>query len=125
MESNYLLIAIKAFIFISIINVWFFRFSKPTPWRGKDAGSMQDEFKAYGLSQAMMYLVGGLKVLCAIGLLASVWYPDLAMPSAIGMAVLMLGAIAMHLKVKDPLKKSFPAFSFLVLSLVVLGFEYL
>jgi len=61
----------------------------------------------------MMYAVGTLKVLCAIGLLASIWYPDLVAPSAIGMAVLMLGAIGMHIKVKDPLKKSFPAFSFL------------
>lgn len=125
MEISYLLIAIKVFIFISIINVWFIRFSKPTSWRGKDAGSMQDEFTAYGLSSTMMYVVGTLKVLCAIGLLASIWYPDLAAPSAMGMAVLMLGAISMHLKVKDPLKKSFPAFSFLVLSLVVLGFDWL
>lgn len=125
MESNYLLIAIKAFIFISIINVWFIRFSKPTPWRGKDAGSMQDEFKAYGLSSTMMYVVGGLKVLCAIGLLASIWVPDLAVPSASGMAVLMLGAIGMHFKVKDPVKKSFPAFSFLVLSLFIIAYPYL
>lgn len=125
MESNYLLIAIKAFIFISIINVWFFRFSKPTPWRGKEAGSMQAEFEAYGLSSTMMYIVGGLKVLFAIGLLASIWYPELANPSAIGMAVLMLGAISMHIKVKDPLKKSFPAFSFLVLSLIVIVYPLL
>jgi len=125
MDYTYLLIAIKAFIFISIINVWFFRFSKSTPWRGKDAGSMKDEFEAYGLSSTLMYLVGGLKVLCATGLLASIWYPELAVPSAIGMAVLMLGAIGMHLKVKDPLKKSFPAFSFLVLSLVIAGYNFL
>ena len=121
MESNYLLIAIKVFIFISIINVWFFRFSKPTPWRGKNAGSMKDEFEAYGLSSTMMYMVGILKVICAIGLLASIWVPELTTPSAVGMAVLMLGAIGMHIKVKDPLKKSFPAFSFLILSLVILG----
>ena len=125
MESNYLLIAIKAFIFISIINVWFIRFSKPTPWRGKNAGSMKDEFEAYGLSSTMMYMVGILKVLCAIGLLASIWFPDLATPSAVGMAILMLGAVSMHVKVNDPLKKSFPAFSFLVLSLVIILSPYL
>ena len=119
MDYTYLLIAIKAFIFISIINVWFFRFSKPTPWRGKDAGSMQDEFAAYGLSSTMMYLVGGLKVLCATGLLASIWYPELAVPSAIGMAVLMLGAIGMHLKVKDPLQKALPASTLLLLSVFI------
>ena len=125
MESHYLLIAIKAFIFISIINVWFIRVSKPTPWRGKEAGSMKAEFEAYGLSTTMMYMIGTLKVLCAAGLLASIWFPGLATPSAVGMAVLMLGAIGMHMKVKDPLKKSFPAFSFLVLSLIVILYPLL
>jgi hypothetical protein len=41
-------------------------------------------------------------------------------PAAIGMAALMLGAITMHFKVKDSLVKSFPAFSLLILSLLVL-----
>jgi len=40
-------------------------------------------------------------------------------PAAYGMAVLMLGAIVMHFKVKDPLKKSLPAFTMLLLSLIV------
>jgi hypothetical protein len=31
----------------------------------------------------------------------------------------MLGAVAMHVKVKDPLTKSLPALSLLVLSLIV------
>jgi len=36
------------------------------------------------------------------------------------MAVLMLGAITMHIKVKDSLIKSLPAFTFLVLSLILI-----
>ena len=40
-------------------------------------------------------------------------------PAAMGMAVLMLGAMSMHLKVRDPLKKSLPAFTLLVLSVIV------
>jgi hypothetical protein len=32
----------------------------------------------------------------------------------------MLGAVLMHLKVKDPLKKALPAFSLLVLSVIVI-----
>lgn len=84
---------------------------------------MKEEFKAYGLSDAMMYLVGGLKVLCAVLLLASIWIGNIAVPAAAGMAILMLGAIIMHLKVKDPIKKSFPAFSFMLLSVVVIIFH--
>jgi len=36
-----------------------------------------------------------------------------------GIAVLMLGAIAMHVKIGDPLIKSMPAFIFMALSLVI------
>ncbi len=116
MEVNYLIIVVKAFIFFSIVNVWFFRFGKPTSWRAENANSMKEEFKAYGLSDAMMYVVGALKVLFSVLLLVSIWSENLAVPAAAGMAILMLGAIIMHFKIGDPIKKSFPAFSFLLLS---------
>tara|TARA_R110000772_G_scaffold143701_1_gene253247 strand:+ start:500 stop:877 length:378 start_codon:yes stop_codon:yes gene_type:complete len=116
MELSYLIIAAKAFIFFSIVNVWFFRFGKPTSWRAENANSMKEEFKAYGLSEAMMYVVGALKVLFALLILLSIWFENLAIPAAAGMATLMLGAIIMHFKISDPIKKSFPAFSFLILS---------
>ena len=77
---------------------------------------MKEEFKAYGLSDAMMYVVGALKVLFSVLLLASIWSENLAVPAAAGMAILMLGAIIMHFKIGDPIKKSFPALSFLLLS---------
>ncbi len=123
MEIYYLIIAIKVFIFFSIVNVWFFRFGKPTSWRPGNANSMKDEFKAYGLSETMMYLVGGLKVLFATLILLSIWFKNLTIPAASGMAILMLGAIIMHFKVNDPIKKSFPAFSFLVLSAVIIVYQ--
>jgi hypothetical protein len=64
--------------------------------------------------------VGGLKVLSAILILLSIWFENLAIPAAAAMAILMLGAIIMHFKISDPIKKSFPAFSFLVLSAVII-----
>jgi hypothetical protein len=66
-----------------------------------------------------MMLVGALKLLLAAALIAGIWVPDLTLPAALGMAVLMLGAIAMHLKVKDPARRSLPALCMLLLSLVV------
>ena len=81
---------------------------------------MKEEFQTYGLSETVMYLVGGMKVLAAALLLVSIWVPSLTLPAAGTMAVLMAGAISMHLKVKDPLQKSFPAFAFLVLSLFLI-----
>ena len=109
----------KAVLFVSIINVWFFRFNKPTPYRGSGAANMKEEFHAYGLSDAMVYMIGGLKVLAATGLLVSIWVPQLAVPSAATMGLLMLGAVGMHIKVKDPIKKSLPAFLFFLLSLLI------
>ena len=123
MEVYNIIIVIKAFIFLSIINVWFFRFGKPTSWRAENANSMKEEFKAYGLSETMMYLVGGLKVLFALLLLVSIWYEILALPAAAGMSILMLGAIIMHFKIGDPIKKSFPAFSFLILSAIIIIYQ--
>lgn len=120
---EYLISGIKVFIFISIINVWFFRFNKSTSWRGGKASSMKEEFQNYGLSETMMYLVGGLKILAALGLLVSIWVPLLTLPTAALMALLMAGAIAMHIKISDPLRSSFPALSFLVLSLLLIAVD--
>ncbi|MDT0606326.1 DoxX family protein [Croceitalea rosinachiae] len=117
---EYITIIIKVFIFFSIVNVWFLRFNKPTSWRGGQATNMKKEFEIYGLSETMLYLVGGLKVLAATLLLVSIWVPQLTLPASAIIAILMAGAIAMHNKVKDPLRRSFPAFAFLVLSIVLI-----
>ena len=116
---EYAVIISKIVLFVSIINVWFFRFNKPTPYRGSGAVNMKEEFLAYGLSEAMVYMIGGLKVLAAIGLVVSIWVPVLAVPAAATMGLLMLGAIGMHLKVKDPLSRSVPALVFFLLSLLI------
>lgn len=119
-DINYIQLALQIIVALTIFNVWLFRFNKKTPWRGGDAKSMKDEFKTYGLSENMMFLVGGLKVLFGLGLIIGIAYPITINSSAIGIIVLMAGAIGMHIKVKDAPKKSFPAFLMLLLSLVIL-----
>lgn len=104
---------------LSILNVWLIRAKKPTEWRGGSASDIVEEFKAYGLPQWFMYVVGTLKCALAILLIASIMYPGVELIAAYGIALLMLGAVGMHLKIGDPLKKSFPAFTFLVLSLAI------
>ncbi|HSW55471.1 MAG TPA: DoxX family protein [Ignavibacteriaceae bacterium] len=113
-------IAIQIIIAVSIFNVWILRFGKPTSWRGGTAKSMKEEFEAYGLPLWFMKLIGFLKLTLATLLIAGIFLPVLIKPAAIGMAVLMLGAIVMHIKVKDSLIKSLPAFTFLVLSLILI-----
>lgn len=116
---NILVIIAQIIIAFGILNVWLLRFGKPSPWRGGEAQSMEAEFAVYGLSKNIMYGVGFLKVLFAAALLLGIWLPVLTIPAAVGMAVLMLGAVAMHFRAGDPPKKSLPAGSVLVLCLFV------
>jgi hypothetical protein len=92
-----------------ILNVWFNRFDKDTGYRGGEATNMREEFEEYGLSEGTMYAVGAAKVSLASAMLAGLFVPKIARPASTGLAALMLGAIGMHVKVKDPLKRSMPA----------------
>ena len=92
-----------------ILNVWFNRFNKDTGYRGGNATNMVEEFEEYGLSKKQMYAVGAVKVSLAGMLLAGHWYPRLVRPASVALAGMMLGAIGMHVKVKDPIKRSLPA----------------
>ncbi len=112
-------IVLQIVIALGIVNVWIVRPGKATSWRGGAAADMRQEFAVYGLPVGVMWAVGALKLTLAALLIAGIWVPTLVKPAAIGMAVLMAGAVAMHVKVKDPAQRSLPAFIMLVLSLIV------
>ena len=109
----------QVIIALGIFNVWIIRYGKETSWRGGEAKNMKEEFSAYGLPSGFMVFIGAAKILLATCLIIGIWVPVLVKPAAIAMVLLMIGAVAMHVKVKDPLQKSLPAFTMLVLSLVV------
>jgi len=113
------MIVLKLIVGLSILNVWLVRSKKSTAWRGGDANNIVEEFKNYGLPVRVMYAVGSAKVTLALLLIASIHYTQYEAVAAYGIAILMLGAVSMHIKIKDPLRKSLPAFAFLVLSLVI------
>ena len=102
MES--LRIIAQLILALGILNVWLLRFDKTTSYRAGTAKNMREEFATYGLPLWFMWVVGGLKILFALSLLVGFWLPELIRPAAIGMAILMLGAIGMHIKVGDELK---------------------
>jgi uncharacterized membrane protein YphA (DoxX/SURF4 family) len=110
---------IQIVVALGIANVWLLRSGKSTGWRGGTATNMKEEFEVYGLPGWFMGLIGTLKLLLAASLIVGVWLPVLTRPAAGALAALMLGAVVMHFKVKDPLKKSLPAFTMLLLSLFV------
>ncbi|MFT5677770.1 MAG: hypothetical protein ACI836_001012 [Saprospiraceae bacterium] len=116
------LIIIKLIVSLSLLNVWLVQYNKPTRWRGGKAQTIRQEFEAYGLPSWMLYLVGFIKVGLSLLLIASIWFLELGDPAAIGLALMLTGSIIMHIKIKDPLLKSFPAALFLVLCLVIYYF---
>ena len=70
-------------------------------------------------SQNNFDVIGFLKVSLALLLLASIQFQVLALVGSLGLAILLLGSILMHFKIKDPLYKSFPAFLFFVMNLLI------
>jgi len=114
-----IIIALQLVVALGILNVWLLRFGKPTAYRGGSAQNMRQEFAAYGLPYWFMCVIGVLKVGLAVALLAAIWFHPVARPAASGMAVLMLGAFAMHLKVKDPFAKALPSITVFAMSLAI------
>ncbi|MBN2762469.1 MAG: DoxX family protein [Bacteroidales bacterium] len=111
--------AVQVLIALSLLLVWLVRPRMETGYRGGDAKNMKEEFAVYGFPYWFMIIVGVLKVGFALLLIAGLWLPRLIPVSSIGIALLMAGAVAMHIRVKDPLKKSLPALSLFLLSLLV------
>ena len=116
---NYLIIALQVIVGLSILNVWLVQPKKNTRWRGGNATTIFEEFRVYGLPEWSVYVVGTLKVILALMLLAAIWLPVLRFPAALGLAILLAGSVLMHFKISDPLIKSFPAALFLLMCLMI------
>ena len=110
---------LQLIVAIGLLNVWLLRFNTRTAYRGGNAATMQEEFAAYGLPTGSVYVVGGLKVGVALAMIAGLWFPVVVVPAALLLAALMLGALAMHVKIRDPLQKSIPALLMLALAVSI------
>lgn len=112
-------VAAQIVIALGLVNVWIVRFGKATAYRGGRAQNMREEFAAYGLPAWSLFAIGGLKLTIAALLVAAVWFAGLRQPASAALALLMLGAVLMHVRVRDPLVRSVPALGMLVLSVFV------
>jgi uncharacterized membrane protein YphA (DoxX/SURF4 family) len=115
----YIQIGLQIVIALGIFNVWLLRYSKSSSYRGGGAGNIEEEFAVYGLPKWMFYLVGLSKVSCAVALILGLWMNAFVLPAAALLALLMVGAIGMHIKVKDSFAKSIPAVAMLGMCLVL------
>ena len=112
-------IVLQVVVGLGILNVWLIRANWATGYRGGDAKTLKEEFATYELPPWFFYLIGTLKVICAVAVLAGIWFHPLATFGGAGLAVLMAGAFSMHLKVKDPFNKAIPSLVMLALSLAI------
>lgn len=108
--------ALQVVIALGLLNVWLLRAARSTAYRGGEAKSLREEFETYGLPVWFFYLVGALKIGSAIALLAGLAAPSVVPWASALVVALMLGAVAMHAKVGDPLQKWLPALTMLALS---------
>lgn len=114
-----IIIVLQVIVALSILNVWILQPKKATRWRGGNAKTLVEEFQVYGLPGWALYVIGALKITLAILLLVAIWYPELRHYAAMGLAILLLGSIIMHIRIKDPLIKSLPAFILFLLCLII------
>ena len=110
---------LQLFVAFGLLNVWIIRRNKGTPYRGANSDSLKNEFDAYGLPLWSFYVIGFIKISSALLLLLGLWIPFLVFPSAFVVSLLMLGAVCMHIKVRDPLKKFLPALIMLFFSICI------
>ncbi len=112
--------ALQLAIAVVILAVWIVRPNLETNYRAGNAKNIFEEFEVYGLPNWSVYLVGGTKLTLAILLIAGIWYSSLVQYAAVGMGILMAGAIVCHLRIReDPLNRATPASLMLLMCIVV------
>jgi hypothetical protein len=122
----YVLYIFQIMIAAGLVNVWLVRFNKSTKYRGGNAGNMVSEFAVYGLPEWFMYIVGAAKIMIALFMIIGFWMPVLVYPASLILVLLMMGAIYMHIKVKDPFIKSLPAIMMFLMAfsnVLLIGFK--
>jgi hypothetical protein len=110
---------LQVIVGLGLLNVWLIRAASATAYRGGAAKTLKEEFAAYGLPNAAMYVVGALKITAGVILIAGVFMPLPVTIAAGVVAVLMVGALAMHLKVGDQPVKFLPAALMLAMCIAI------
>lgn len=84
---------------------------------------LQLEFVRFGLSP-MRKFIGMLQIGGALGLLAGFWFPLLGQAAAGGLALMMLLAILVRIKIRDGFLRTTPAILYFLLNGYLVIFAY-
>jgi hypothetical protein len=83
------------------------------------ADKMEAELGRLGLSTGLIRLIGTLEISGAAGLVIGLWIGPLGITAAIGLTLLMIGAVIYHIKARDTAKNTMAPLILLVLSATV------
>ncbi|GAA3407780.1 DoxX family protein [Paenibacillus hodogayensis] len=78
-----------------------------------------ESFRHLGLPQWFRVITGLVQYIGVAGLIAGYFFPGLAGWAGLWLGVTMIGACLAHIRAKDPIGKSLPAFVIAVIAIVV------
>ena len=107
----------------AVLSAWTWRLNIPSIYRGGDAINMIEEFKAYGLNQTTMFVVGIFKVTCAIILLIGLKVRRFVTPAAFIMGIFMIAAVYFHISISDPLVPTLPSAIILLSCAIIIALD--
>lgn len=84
---------------------------------------LRDEFVRYGFSRERR-LIGFLQICGSLGLLAGMWLPWLGRGSGGGLAVMMLVAVLVRIRIRDSFLKTTPAIFYFFVNTYLALFAY-
>ena len=84
---------------------------------------LRDEFVRYGFSRERR-LIGFLQICGSLGLLAGMWLPWLGKGGAGGLAVMMLVAVLVRIRIRDSFLKTTPAIFYFFVNTYLAIFAY-
>lgn len=73
------------------------------------------------ISSSLARFIGWCQLAAVIGLIAGLFWRPLGIAAAVGLLLLMIGAVIAHRRVQDPISQTVPAIVVFVLSAVVLA----
>lgn len=84
------------------------------------AAAMVESAEQHGFTKANYRVIGALEVAGALGLLAGLVVAPLGIAAAIGLILMMAGAVVVHLRAKEPFTTAVPALVLGLLTVAVL-----
>ncbi|MFC4532990.1 DoxX family protein [Sphaerisporangium dianthi] len=106
-----------AVIILSFLLALTFAFSGVSKLAG--AATMRQSAEHLGIDFSKYRLIGVPEVAGAAGLIAGLWVVPLGIAAAVGLALLMVGAVVVHIRAHDGADKTAPAGVLALLSLVL------